>query len=40
MKNIKWSKEIFKLVFLIIITVGSFVLGEFVFENRHFHLHY
>lgn len=36
MKNIKWSKEIFKLVFLIIITVGSFVLGEFVFENRHF----
>lgn len=36
MKNIKWSKEIFKLMLLIGITIIFYILGYVVFDNKYY----
>ncbi|PRR82502.1 hypothetical protein [Clostridium vincentii] len=38
MKNIKWSKEIVKLILLIVIAVAFFILGYVIIPNKYYSL--
>lgn len=36
MKNLNWSKEIFKLILLVAMTITFFILGNVVFNEMHY----